>query len=262
MSKSKLCQSCGGPIKDYPDKKVVNEDFCPFCVDEKGELKGYKDIVDLMIEYLEEEHKEIPNEKRLQTAQEWLSENPSWSKKYITKEVVIEDVREQNVKDIPIMNKEKQYDCNKCMFHMKNNKGDRTAKSKKEWFLKMEGKYGSCGKILYFKGLPVGFAQFAPKSEFIKLEDFEKGCTKTDAWYISCLAIQKKYQNKGLGSLLLDNVLKDLKQRGVKKLQACGVERGDASDFSSGYWKMYENRGFMKVDRDGEYIVGEIEFKE
>ena len=259
MKKDKLCESCGGPVKDYPDRKVVNPDFCPYCGDEKGELRSYKDIVEMMIEYLEDEHKEIPANKRLDTAQKWLSDAPAWKKKFVSRDVVIEDVREQNIKDIPVMDKKKKYDCNVCMYSMKSKKGKRTAKSKREWFKRMEESYGSCGKILYYKGKPVGYAQFAPKKEFVKLEDLELGSTRTDAWYISCIAIKKRYQNRGLGKVLIESILKDLKKRGVRKVQVCGQIKGDASDYSSGYWSMYEKFGFRKIGGDKGFKVGEKE---
>lgn len=253
--KFKICKSCGGPVKEFDGMKVVNSDFCPYCVDEQGELKSYKDIVDLMIDYLKEDHKEIPARKRLDTAQKWLSENPAWEKKFINRNVVIENVREQNIKDIPAMNE--KYDCQVCMYYMKNKKGKRTAKTKKEWFEKMQKKYGSCAKILYYKGVPVGYAQFALKKNFIKLEDLEPGSTRTDAWYISCIAIKQRYQGKGLGKLLLKSVLEDLKKRGVKKVHACGQIKGDVSAFSSGYWEMYEKLGFEEIASDKGFKVGE-----
>lgn len=257
MTKCKICKSCGGPVRDYANKKVVNPDFCPYCVDKKGELKGYRDIVDIMISYLEKEHDEISIDKRLDTAQKWLREAPAWKKKFVNKDIVIEDIREQNIKDIPIMNKKKQYDCSVCMFYMKSSLKKGVARNKKEWFRKMEKKYGSCGKILYFKGIQVGYAQFAPKKEFIKLEGLEPGSTNTDAWYITCIAIQKKYQGKGLGKMLVKAVIEDLKKRGIQKVQVCGQLQGNASDFSSGYWSMYERFGFKSIGGRKNFKVGE-----
>ncbi len=252
---SKICKSCGGPIKDYHGKKVVNPDFCPYCCNEKGELKSYKDIIDLMINYLESEHKEVELNEREETARKWIGENPAWKDKYVNKDVVIEDVRETNFKDIPAMSK--KYDCKKCMYYQT---GQSTIKNKKKWFIKMNKRYESVGKILYFKGTPAGFSQFAPKKEFNKLEELERGSTKTDAWYISCLAIRKKYQGKGLGKMLLANVVKNLKDRKVRKIHACGIVKGDASHFSSGYWSIYKKLGFYKISSDDNYIVGELKF--
>jgi hypothetical protein len=76
------CKSCGGPVKDYPDKKVVNPDFCPYCVDEQGELLGYKEILDSMISYIKSDHPDIKKEKRVDKANEWLREGPIWGEKF------------------------------------------------------------------------------------------------------------------------------------------------------------------------------------
>jgi ribosomal protein S18 acetylase RimI-like enzyme len=250
--KYKKCKSCGGPVKDYPGKKVVNPDFCPYCVDEQGKLLGYKEIVETMIEYIKEDHKEIPAKKRLDTAQKWLGENPAWKKKFVEKDVLIEDVRPQNIKDIPTMNKKKKYICGQCMYYQKQ---PHKLEIKEKWFSEMSKKYGSCAKILYYKGKPVGYAQFAPKKEFPRLKDFKKG--ETDTWYISCIAIKKSYQGKGFGKILLNSVLDDLKRRGIKKVQVYGRLSGDASHFSSGYWSMYKKVGFKEISGGSRFKVGE-----
>lgn len=250
--KQKICKSCGGPVKDYPGMKVINPDFCPYCVDEQGELKSYKDVVDLMIEYLEQDHKEIPASKRLDTAQKWLSEAPAWENKFVKKDIVIEDVREQNMKDIPTMNKKKKYICSQCMYYQKQ---AHKLEIKEEWFKKMNKKYGPCARILYYKGKPVGYAQFAPKKEFPKLKDSKK--QDKNVWYISCIAIKKDLQGQGLGKILLNSVLDALKKRGVEKVQVYGRISGDASNYSSGYWSMYEKAGFRQIGGGKDFKVGE-----
>jgi len=83
-----------------------------------------------------------------------------------------------------------------------------------------------------------------------------------DAWYISCIAVKKKFHGRGLGQLLLKTVLEDLEKRGVKKVQACGQLSGEASDFSSGYWSMYERLGFREIGGEKNFKVGEKELNE
>jgi len=154
---SKLCKSCSGPV----NKESKSKDFCSYCIDKKGEVKGYKDILDGMIYYIKNEHKEIRKEKRLDQAQKWLKEGKYWGKKFVNNDIVIELVRDQNVKDIPIMNKAKHFDCNRCMYYMRE-KG--FVGDKKKWFELMEKKYKlSCGMILYYMGESVGYVQYAPK---------------------------------------------------------------------------------------------------
>jgi len=255
MSKTKCCKSCDGPLDEFNKKDLIHPDFCPYCVNRKGNVKSYKDIIDMMIDYIKTEHKEIPQAKRLPTAQKWLRKTPVWRKKFVAKDIVIEDIRDENIKDIPQMSR--KYDCSSCLYYMQKENKSESVKQKRRWFLSMEKKYGSCGKIFYFQGIPVGFAQYAPKNEFQKLETLKKGSTKTNAWYISCLAIKKKYQGKGLGKTLLHTVLLDLKTRGVIKVYACGQINGDAQDFSSGYWSMYAKEGFCEISSDDGWKVGE-----
>ncbi|MDD3647533.1 MAG: GNAT family N-acetyltransferase [Candidatus Dojkabacteria bacterium] len=169
-------------------------------------------------------------------------------------------VTSRNYKDIPAMDAEKHYDCDKCMYYMMA-KGKRTAKNKKEWFERMTQKYDlSGGLILYSDKKPAGYAQFAPKKEFIKLEEFSKGSTKTNAWYISCIAIKQEFRGRGLGKVLMKRVIRLLTKNGVRKVQACGRTGGDVANYSSGYWSMYEKAGFKKIGSGKGFVVGELAF--
>lgn len=82
MSKSKLCKSCSGPLDEFDKSKVIKEGFCPYCVDSKGELKSYAEIMDGMIEYIISDHPEVPQSKRKLMAKEWLEEGPVWREVY------------------------------------------------------------------------------------------------------------------------------------------------------------------------------------
>lgn len=248
--KTKLCKSCGGPLSDFDKNEIINPDYCPYCVDEKGKLKSYKDIIDGMISYIKNDHKEITPKNRIITAQKWLSEAPAWKNKFIDKDIVIEDIREQNFKDIPKMSD--KYSCTKCMFYQN---GKHSKSNKYNWFIQMQTKYGSCGKILYYKGIPCGYTQFGPKKEFSRLETFSKNSTKTDAWYICCL--QNNQGKKRFEEILLDNVLKDLKKRDVKKVQACGRLNVKTTTFSGGDWITYKKLGFKEIRSDKDFKVGE-----
>jgi len=167
-------------------------------------------------------------------------------------DIVIKDMNEGNIKDIPSMSD--KYICRECLYYLKQ-KND--LKVKKDWIINMNKKYGSIGKILYYKTKPIAFCQYTPKKELIRLEDLSKNSTKTDAWYILCLAVKSEYHGKDFAKLLLNEVLKDLKSRGITKVQACGMSKGDAGKFSSGYWSLYEKFEFKKISEDDEYVVGE-----
>ncbi|MCA9375204.1 hypothetical protein KC622_02650, partial [Candidatus Dojkabacteria bacterium] len=78
-----LCKSCSGLLSDFNEEDIIAEGFCPHCVDKQGKLKSYKDILDGMIEYIEEDHPEISEDKKLDQAVTWLREGPIWGEKFV-----------------------------------------------------------------------------------------------------------------------------------------------------------------------------------
>jgi hypothetical protein len=117
QKKNVICKSCGGPVKDYPNKKVVNPCFCPYCVDEAGELLGYKEIVETMIDYIKSDHPEIKKEKRIDKAEEWLRETEVWGEKW--RGCIIEESLEDKevLKLIKILKSEVSNDSNQETNH-------------------------------------------------------------------------------------------------------------------------------------------------
>lgn len=167
-------------------------------------------------------------------------------------EILIKDINSSNFDDIPAMSE--RFDCKECMYYQK---GKKDREGKKEWFDLMKDKYGCCGKILYFNGEAVGFAQFAPKKEFPKLGDLEKRDKNGDVWYISCIAVKSEFHGRGFGKLLFASVLDDLKKRGVGKVEGSGRISGKVDNYSGGYWSMYEAFGFREIGGGKDYKVGE-----
>lgn len=84
---NKLCKSCGGPVDNHIHK---DKGFCSYCVNEKGYLKTYSDILDGMINYIKTDHKNIKEEDRLKVAKEMLEKDSiSWNE--IFTGVIIEE---------------------------------------------------------------------------------------------------------------------------------------------------------------------------
>jgi hypothetical protein len=89
--KKHICKSCGGPLEDFKPDDVKNG-MCPYCVNENGKVKDYKDILDNMIDYITQEHPEIKQESRKQAAQEMLEEESEiWSQKF-TGQIIAESL--------------------------------------------------------------------------------------------------------------------------------------------------------------------------
>lgn len=80
--KKHICKSCGGPLEEFKPDDIKNG-MCPYCVNENGKVKDYKDILDNMIDYITQEHPEIKQESRQKAAQDMLEEESEiWGQKF------------------------------------------------------------------------------------------------------------------------------------------------------------------------------------
>ena len=124
-------------------------------------------------------------------------------------------------------------------------------KLKAEWFKKASKVFGSCGKILYVGGKPVAYCQFGPSPLFENLEEYSKLLfpLDDDAVVITCLYVKEGCRGRGLGSLLLREVLSDLRGRGVKAVETYSCD--DSDNNPSGPTRFYLRNGF-KVLRKGD----------
>lgn len=126
-------------------------------------------------------------------------------------------------------------------------------KQKKNWFVKKAKKYdGSLGKLLLWgkREKPVGFIQFGPVAEFQTTQFFYKDdqAIPHSGWCITCVAIQSDYRDKGLATRLIRNVLRDMRRRGVKKVDVYPQEEAlFLNQISTGLVSLWEKCGFEKV---------------
>ena len=80
---------------------------------------------------------------------------------------------------------------------------------KKEWVRRALQRFGCCAKMAYVEGEPVGFIEFYPMSVFPLLPKREKRTI-----LITCVVIpDKTLQDKGIGTKLVQELIKDLRQR-------------------------------------------------
>ena len=78
-------------------------------------------------------------------------------------------------------------------------------------------------------------------------------CPELDAFDLSQLFIDERYQGKGYGKVATKLVLDIMKQDGkYSKVVLCYVEGDDAAR------KLYENFGFVEIDRDEDEIIMEL----
>jgi GNAT superfamily N-acetyltransferase len=80
---------------------------------------------------------------------------------------------------------------------------------KKQWVRKALQRFGYCAKIAYFRGKPVGFIKFYPMQAFPLLPKRRKRTV-----LITCVLVSyKALQNHGIGSQLVQSLIKDLKHK-------------------------------------------------
>ena len=78
-------------------------------------------------------------------------------------------------------------------------------------------------------------------------------CSELDAYDLSQLFIDERCQGKGYGKVATKLVLDIMKQDGkYSKVVLCYVEGNDAAR------KLYENFGFVEIDRDEDEIIMEL----
>jgi GNAT superfamily N-acetyltransferase len=172
-------------------------------------------------------------------------------------EVEIEDITEANLGDIP-------ESCRGCVYwefpeeferakaeKMEAQKKSEFEQKKREWFVQTLKEFGTCGKIAYYQGKSVAYAQFAPSVRLPGISSYESqpvGKLEEGVVFLSCLFIaDKALRGKGLGEALLKNIIEELKRRGFKAVET--FARRDDPNNPSGPLEFYIKNGFIIKDK-------------
>jgi ribosomal protein S18 acetylase RimI-like enzyme len=144
-------------------------------------------------------------------------------------EVKIVDINEKNFEGIP-RPADRRYNCQECFYWMGKWDGKLDlVKQKKKWFSRKAEKHGSLGKLLLWgkRQKPIGFIQFGPITEFETARIFYKDTAPIprNGWAITCIAIDTNYRDRDLAKRLIRNVLRDLKRRGIRTVDAYPVKK-------------------------------------
>lgn len=161
----------------------------------------------------------------------------------------IERVDKNNFQDIP-------NPCKQCLYWQTSGEFDEAKlkpdmeKKKQEWFGKVEKEFGSCLKIAYLSGIPIGFVQYAPAKFFSRVGEYAAGLPSEGAIFIACLYIaNKEARGKGLGAAMLKDLIAELKKRGFKAVET--FARKSSENNPSGPLKLYLKYDFkIKSDKD------------
>jgi len=169
-------------------------------------------------------------------------------------EVDVEDIRKANLKDIP-------ESCRGCVYwefpeDFEKGKDEPQKKlefeaKKREWFEKTLEEFGTCGKIVYHNSKPIAYAQYAPSANLPNVNTYESkpvGTLEEGVVFLSCLLVaDETMRRSGVGQMLLQNIIEDLRRRGFKAIETF-ARRSEANN-PSGPMEFYIKNGFHIKDK-------------
>ncbi len=118
------------------------------------------------------------------------------------------------------------------------------------------------GYLMYVNDAPVGWCQVGPRDRLDKLVRQFDLAPDPDIWAVTCFQIAPAYRRQGLAALMLQEVLRDLRERGVRRVEAF-PKRGeslDAADLWNGPESMFRAAGFRVIRDDPQRPVLALEW--
>jgi len=171
--------------------------------------------------------------------------------------VVIKTLTEENLVEAPEWGSH-PFSCKYCIYweHPElcldpaTEKKEEVFQKKLAWLRHVRAEFGACGRLLYLEDKPVGYAQYAPPRFLPNAASYPAGPASEDAVLISCLFMPaKEHRGRGLGSLLLRDILEELRGRGIKAVET--FARKGSPENPTGPLEFYLKRGF-RIHRDDE----------
>jgi len=167
-------------------------------------------------------------------------------------------LQEENMKDCPEW-RNHPYSCKYCLYWQfpeltlnLTREKEKAFQEKLKWLQGVQDTFGNCGKLLYLDGKCVGFAQYAPPRFLPQVKDYSARPVSKDCVFISCLFIpERENQGKGLGKMILQSILEDLKERDFKAVET--FPRRGSSENPSGPVEFYRIQGFKIIKDDPEF---------
>lgn len=164
---------------------------------------------------------------------------------------------DNNFKDIP-------NPCRYCLYWQTKGAYDEEMlkpemeKKKREWFNKVSHEFGNCIKIAHLADTPFGFIQYAPAKFFPRAKEYASGPLSKDAVFLACLYItNKEARGKGLGTIMLRNLLAQLKASGFKVVET--FARKGSSENPSGPLALYLKHSFKVKNEKDNFPLARLE---
>ena len=106
------------------------------------------------------------------------------------------------------------------------------------------------GYLLYADGEATGWCQVGPRDRLEKLVRSYALAADPDTWAITCFVIAPGHRRRGMARFLLDQVLVDIRERGVRRVEAFPRRDGDSEgELWTGSEALFRDAGF-RVTRD------------
>ena len=120
----------------------------------------------------------------------------------------------------------------------------------------------SCGLMIYDAGIPIGWGQYGPAENFIRLERmraYQELAVPSELkpqWRISCIFVDKHRRREGLSQLPLKAAMESIQKKGGGIVEAFPFDIPGAKRPSyTGSVKMFKQEGFEEVARLGKITV-------
>ena len=140
--------------------------------------------------------------------------------------------------------------------------GDRTAEANRRLRDELLDRGEYDGYLLYVDGVPAGWCQVGPRDRLAKLARQYRLEPDPTTWALSCIMIAPASRGKGLAAFLVQEGLRDLRARGVRRVEAY-PKRGeglDAADVWTGPEPLWRSAGFQVVRDDPRRPVLAVEW--
>jgi len=94
---------------------------------------------------------------------------------------------------------------------------------KEAWVSRVLLDWGSCGRVVYVDDVPAGFVTYAPPAYLDGTASLPTAPVSDDAVQLASAQVFEEYAGAGLGRLLMQEMVKDLVQRGgIRAVEAFG----------------------------------------
>lgn len=121
--------------------------------------------------------------------------------------------------------------CRRCVFwELDPVAGDRAVRSgdpafeKEAWLSQALLEWGSVGRIAYVDDVPAGYVSYAPPHLVPRSVAFPTAPVSADAVLLMTARVLPEFTGGGLARMLVQSAAKDLTRRGVKAIEAYGLE--------------------------------------